>query len=51
VRAHALVVSQTAEVQAGIRLAYEARLAPFARAGGYDVPCAVKLGAGTVSAR
>ena len=51
VRSHALVLSQTAEVQAAIRRAYEARLAPFARAGGFDVPCAVKLGVGTVSTR
>ncbi len=47
VRSRALIVSQPPEIQARIRDGYAERLEPWRVTGGYDVPCAVKLGAAT----
>ena len=47
VRTRALIISQTPEIQAEIRADYAQRLEPWRVSGGYDVPCAVKVGAAT----
>lgn len=45
VRASALILAQPAERQAEIRRLFEQKLEPWRTGGGWDVPCAVKLGA------
>ena len=47
VRASAVIRAQSAELQERVRRMYGERLEPWRVDGGWDVPCAVKLGAAT----
>jgi SAM-dependent methyltransferase len=49
VRASAMILSQTPEIQAAIRRAYEGKLERWRDGEAYEVACAVKLGAATRS--
>lgn len=50
VRFGALLSSQSEETRARIAAQYRRILAPCERDGGYDVPCSIKVGGGTVAA-